>query len=104
MRQCGTTSLLEVLILVGVIVVLGIMASGGGCLGPKTDEAESRRVLEAHGFTAIQFTGFELWGCGRQDWQHTGFRARGVDGSAVAGVVCCGGSTGCGKACTVRLR
>lgn len=103
MRRSGNT-LAEVMVIVSLALLFVCLLFAPRCFIDRTDEREARRVLGAHGFTAIEFTGFQVWGCSRYDLQHTGFRARGVNGSVVDGVVCCGGSEGCGKACTVRLR
>ncbi len=64
-----------------------------------TDEASSRRALMSAGFTDIVFTGYEWFGCGKDDEFHTGFKAKNVRGETVSGVVCCG----LFKSCTVRF-
>lgn len=64
-----------------------------------TNETESRRTLEAYGFTEIRFTGYQPWACSEDDQIHTGFIARNPQGMSVDGVVCCGFL----KSCTVRF-
>ena len=65
-----------------------------------TSEGASREALEAYGFTHIEFTGYNIFGCGSGDKFHTGFRAKNQNGRAVEGVVCCGLLI---KDCTVRF-
>lgn len=64
-----------------------------------TDEANSRNALENYGFTEIQFTGYQYFGCSDSDSFSTGFKAKNPQGRNVSGVVCCGYY----KACTVRF-
>jgi hypothetical protein len=71
----------------------------GLCLAGCTDEAGSRKALEASGFTNIQFTGWELWGCSNSDDFATGFVATNMNGKRVKGIVYCG----IWKSCTVRF-
>lgn len=76
------------------IVLLGFL------LVSCSDEDASRRTLKAAGFTDIQITGWEPWGCGEDDTFTTGFRAKNPKGAPVSGVVCCGMM---GKGCTIRF-
>ena len=55
-----------------------------------TDEEGARRALEAVGYTHIQITGYSFFTCSKDDFQHTGFTARGVNGAPVSGAVCSG--------------
>ncbi len=55
-----------------------------------TDPAEAKRVLDAQGFKNIQITGYNFFGCGKDDTYHTGFIAIGLNGQAVEGTVCGG--------------
>jgi len=64
-----------------------------------SNEPSSRRALTAYGFTDIQLTGYQLFGCSEDDIYHTGFVARNPQGNIVEGVVCCGAL----KNCTVRF-
>jgi len=57
----------------------------GGC----TDAPNTARLLEAEGMQNVQITGYQFFGCGQEDWYHTGFRGI-KNGKAVEGVVCSG--------------
>jgi hypothetical protein len=63
---------------------VGGLAAVGGCTDPKI----AQETAEVSGFTDVQVTGYEAWGCGKDDAYHTGFTARGVNGSCIHGVVC----------------
>lgn len=90
---------MELIVVIALVAVLVVMVFGRGC----TDEDAATRILSSQGYRDIQFTGYEFLGCGRDDAKRTGFRATGVNGVRVEGVVCCG-FFGCSKACTVRVR
>lgn len=64
-----------------------------------TDDANTVRTLQAHGFTDIQTTGYAL-GCSDSDTFATGFEATNAQGARVSGTVCCGVFL---KGCTVRF-
>lgn len=73
------------------------------------DPEGARRAAAVHGLTDVQTTGYAWFGCDEKDSLHTGFVARGADGSCVEGVVCSGwmkGATlriiGESNACPVR--
>lgn len=55
-----------------------------------TNEKDARRALEAQGFKSIEITGYNFFGCGKDDSYHTGFIAVGLDGKPVEGTVCSG--------------
>ena len=55
-----------------------------------TNAEEATRVLEAQGFKNIEITGYNFFGCGKDDIYHTGFIAIGQNGQAVEGTVCSG--------------
>lgn len=55
-----------------------------------TNAEEAKRVLEAQGFKNIEITGYNFFGCGKDDTFHTGFIAIGQNGQAVEGTVCSG--------------
>lgn len=63
-----------------------------------TDAAASTRALTDEGYTEVEITGYDYFGCSKDDTFHTGFRAKNVKGVVVTGVVCCGIL----KSCTVR--
>jgi hypothetical protein len=64
-----------------------------------TDESGATRALQSSGFSDITITGYEVFGCGKDDLSATGFRAKSPVGRPVSGVVCCGLL----KGCTVRF-
>lgn len=64
-----------------------------------TDDDATRRTLVSSGYTEIVVTGYEMFGCGKDDTYVTGFRAKNPNGVQVTGVVCCGVM----KSCTVRF-
>jgi hypothetical protein len=55
-----------------------------------TQPDDARRTLEAAGYSDIEITGYKAFGCSEDDYFHTGFRATGVNGQPVEGVVCGG--------------
>lgn len=65
-----------------------------------TDEDNTRRTLQMHGFSKIQTTGYSPFTCDDKDSFATGFRAINPTGHIVEGTVCCGLW---GKGCTVRF-
>ena len=60
------------------------------CIIACTDASEAERVLASQGFRNIEITGFQIFGCSNQDPIHTGFRATGLNGQIIEGVVCSG--------------
>lgn len=64
------------------------------------DPVNARRALEDSGYSDIELTGGELWGCSDSDGTTTGFIAKNPAGRKVKGVVCCGFAF---KGCTVRF-
>ena len=63
------------------------------------DAQGAQRVLEGAGYTKIEITGYQFFGCGNEE-VHTGFKAEGPTGHPVTGVVCAGLI---GKNSTIRL-
>lgn len=54
-----------------------------------TNEQEARRVLEMDGVTDIEMTGYDWFGCSKDDQYHTGFT--GIrNGHRIEGTVCSG--------------
>ncbi len=51
---------------------------------------DARRALTAAGYTKIDITGYEVFGCGDDDTFSTGFVATNPAGQEVSGVVCSG--------------
>lgn len=72
--------------LVSLAAVAAITLTVTACV----NEPEARKVLEAQGFTDIKINGYQLFGCGKEDFDHTGFTAVGPSGKTVTGVVCGG--------------
>lgn len=55
-----------------------------------TSENDAERALRAEGFTDIQYTGYSWFACSKDDFYHSGFRAKNREGKTVEGVVCSG--------------
>jgi hypothetical protein len=55
-----------------------------------TDATETRRILAAQGFKKIEITGYNFWGCGKEDFYHTGFNAISPNNTPISGTVCSG--------------
>lgn len=68
------------------IAALVLAVSLVGC----TDADNATKVLSSSGFTNIEITGYNWFGCSENDFQHTGFRAIGPTGQKVEGTVCSG--------------
>ncbi len=68
------------------IAALVLAVSLTGC----TDADNAVRVLDANGYEQIQITGYNWFGCSKDDFQHTGFTAVGSTGKKVEGTVCSG--------------
>tara|TARA_Y100000310_G_scaffold9871_1_gene10580 strand:+ start:504 stop:761 length:258 start_codon:yes stop_codon:yes gene_type:complete len=81
--------------LVAIIVFCSTLLIGG-C----TDTDSSQRALRSLGFTNIQWTGYDFFGCSEDDFFHTGFTATNGNKKRVTGTVCCGLLF---KNCTVRF-
>jgi hypothetical protein len=64
------------------------------------DPVNARRTLEDSGYSSIELTGGQVFGCSKDDGTATGFRAKNPVGRKVEGVVCCGFVF---KSCTVRF-
>lgn len=67
-----------------------------GCSAPD----RTRETLEKGGFSDVEITGWEVWGCGEDDTFSTGFEATNSHDERVSGVVCCGLVA---KSCTIRF-
>lgn len=70
-----------------------------GCSVPPDD---ANRVLGSMGFTDIELGGRAWFGCSEDDFLSSTFKAKGVDGKPVSGVVCAGAGP-FAKGATVRL-
>jgi len=67
-----------------------------------TNEEAAARTLRVNGYKDVRLTGYEFWGCSKDDGTCTGFEATAPNGERVKGAVGCG-LFGCDKGCTVRL-
>jgi hypothetical protein len=70
------------------------------CIYACTNESDTKRILQDEGYTNIELTGYDPWGCGEDDTYSTGFTATNKNGKKVKGVVC-GGIT---KGYTIRMK
>lgn len=66
-----------------------------------TTDSERIDALKSYGFTDIQLTGYEFFGCSKEE-TGTSFIAKNSNERKVSGIVCCG-NFGSGKGCTVRF-
>ena len=55
-----------------------------------TDSSGTRSVLQSNGMTDISITGYQFFGCSKDDIVRTGFKATSINGQKVEGVVCSG--------------
>jgi hypothetical protein len=74
MRECLFWALM--------IVVLGAVL-----LTPRTNADRATKILQQQGYTDIEITGWRPFMAAEEDWQSTGFRARGPAGEEVTGAV-----------------
>jgi hypothetical protein len=66
--------------------ILPLVLALVGCTQPD----KARELLNAQGYSDIQITGYNVWGCSDDDTYHTGFRAKSANGSVIEGTVCAG--------------
>ena len=55
-----------------------------------TDGFYTKKILEDQGYTEVEITGYSFFACSKDDWYHTGFRAKSPIGRPVSGTVCSG--------------
>jgi hypothetical protein len=67
-----------------------------------TDDGAALATLRASGYTNIRLTGYDWFGCSKDDGTCTGFEATGPTGVRTHGAVGCG-FWSCSKGCTVRV-
>ena len=77
------------------IILAALLLAVSAC----TSDDEATRALQSAGYTNIIISGYELFGCDKNDGWHTGFTATGVNGAPVSGVVC----SGVLKGATIRV-
>lgn len=74
-----------------ILLALVVIASCAAC----TNENDTRRTLDAMGFTHIQTGGYDWLACGDDYTYHTHFTAINPAGKQIEGTVCCGIMKGC---------
>jgi len=70
---------------VALIVIVAILLMSG-C----TSEKEAKKALESESYTHIKYTGYHFFACSKDDFFHTGFKARNSKNKVVEGTVCSG--------------
>jgi len=78
-----------------LFLVMALAALLSAC----TNSSKAERVLSENGYTNIQLTGYDLFGCGKGDTFADGFKATSPAGKTVVGVVC----SGMFKGATIRF-
>lgn len=79
-----------------IALVAAVVAVLGGCVG--TNPGVATEIVEDAGYTDVQMTGFNYWGCGTgyetaylgSKIEMTGFTALAPSGRRVTGTVCRG--------------
>ena len=66
--------------------MLILMATCTGNVSP----SKALNALGIQGLTNIELTGYRFFGCDSREYYSTGFKATGVNGKPVTGVVCSG--------------
>ena len=69
-----------------LIVAILALILFSGC----TNAGDAKKALSSSGFTDIRITGYSFFSCSRDDFYHTGFSAKNVNGQRVEGTVCSG--------------
>ncbi len=77
-------------------IILSLFIALSGC----TSEDETRRTLDALGYTDVRTHGYAWFACSQEDTFQTEFSATNPNGRKVHGVVCCGAFL---RKCTVRF-
>lgn len=67
-----------------LIVILSLLLVG--C----TNSNDAHTALDDAGFKDIQMTGYNWFACSKDDFYHTGFQAKNINGKTVTGTVCSG--------------
>lgn len=80
---------------IGLLAAAVLTMALSGC----TDSNGTVKALTQAGYTNIETTGYTFFGCDKNDFYHTGFKAVGPTGVEVEGVVC----SGVFKGKTIRL-
>ena len=82
-------------LILGYVLIALIVVGSAGC----EDEEGAAKALEKAGYTNIETTGYTFFGCDKNDFYRTTFKAVGPTGIEVEGVVC----SGFFKGNTIRL-
>lgn len=69
------------------------------CLTSCTNNDKAIELLQQEGYTDIEMTGYDMFGCSDKDMYSSGFKATNAQGNRIVGVVC-GGYM---KGYTIRL-
>ena len=69
-----------------IIAVVGMSILFSGC----TNQSDARNALDNSGYTNVKITGYNFFACSKDDFYHTGFTAKNVNGKTVSGTVCSG--------------
>ncbi|MEY4385816.1 MAG: Citrobacter phage [Verrucomicrobiota bacterium] len=73
-----------------IVLLAALCVSLSGCSSACVDEQGARTLLEAQGYTAVRITGWDMFGCGKDDHYASAFTAKSPNGTPVKGVVCAG--------------
>ncbi|WP_417219036.1 hypothetical protein [Achromobacter spanius] len=68
------------------ILCIALVIGLTGC----SDAQNAQRILRNSGYSEIQITGYQWFGCGKDDPVRTGFTAKSPSGAHVTGMVCQG--------------
>lgn len=69
----------------GVII---LVLAGSFSFG--SDEEGTRTLLKKNGYTDIAISGYEYFGCDKNEFFHTAFTAKNQNGVVIEGIVCKG--------------
>jgi hypothetical protein len=69
-----------------LLLAAACILSLAGC----SDPPGATDTLSSAGYKDIKTTGYSFFGCGEDDFYHTGFTALGLDGVRIRGAVCGG--------------
>lgn len=69
-----------------ILIIMAIAILFSGC----TNKDDAEKALISSGYSDIKITGYNFFSCSRDDFYHTGFTAKNVNGIKVSGTVCSG--------------
>ena len=68
-----------------IIIILLSCVLFTSCTNPKS----AKKVLEQNGYSNVEITGYNFMACSKEDFYHTGFKAKNIaSGVFVEGTVC----------------